>query len=148
VYVLLPTPPIALPAASLGPVVKPCDIGGWSLSGFTPGAKRTRLMGMFENIGKALTSLESKFAPDVTDVVSRIGASAVTTIDSVIWPTSSVNARVTCWGHGERNSGPGGGLESRHLHRDVVRAGLQQRRFEVPPPRWSSPEWIPWCQRS
>src|SRR3954463_12101725 len=79
VYVLLPTPPIEPPAASLGPVTKPCDIGGWALSGFTPGAKRTRLMGMFENIGSALTSLLSKFAPDVTDVVSSRGASAVTT---------------------------------------------------------------------
>src|SRR4029079_19619247 len=26
----------------------------------------------------------------------------------------------------------GGCFESRHFHRDVVRAGLQQRRFEIP----------------
>src|SRR4029078_5352454 len=89
VYVLLPTPPIEVPAASLGPVAKPWDIGGLSLSGFTQGANSTRLIGMFENIGKALTSFVSKFAPDETEVVSSTGASAITTIDSVICPTSS-----------------------------------------------------------
>src|SRR5437763_919308 len=97
VYVLLPTPPIDVPAALLGPLTKPCDIGGWSGAGFTPGANRTRLMGMFENIGSASTSLESKFALDVTDVVSRSGASAVTMTDSEIWPTSRLNERDTCW---------------------------------------------------
>ena len=51
---------------------------------------------MFENIGSALTSLESKFAPDVTDDVSRRGASAVTMTDSLICPTSSLNSNVTC----------------------------------------------------
>lgn len=54
VYVLLPTLPIAVPDASLGPVTNPCDIGGWSASGFTPGAKRATPTGMFENIGSAL----------------------------------------------------------------------------------------------
>ena len=51
---------------------------------------------MFENIGRALTICESKLAPDETDVVSMTGASTVTTTDSVICPTSSVNDRVTC----------------------------------------------------
>ena len=47
-------------------MTNPCDIGGWSSSGVTPGAKRARLIGMFENIGRAATSCESKFAPDET----------------------------------------------------------------------------------
>ena len=74
VYVLLPTPPIAVPEPRSGPVTNPCDIGGWSASGFTPGAKRARPTGMFENIGSAATICESKLAPDETDVVSITGA--------------------------------------------------------------------------
>src|SRR5690349_12992798 len=96
VYVLLPTPPIAVPAASLGPVTKPWDIGGWSSSGFTPGAKRTKLMGMFENIGNALTGCESKLAPDETVVVSSIGAAPVTSTDWLSSPICSTNGKVTC----------------------------------------------------
>ena len=97
VYVLLPTPPIAVPDASLGPVTKPCDIGGWSASGFTPGAKRARPTGMFENIGSALICCESKFAPDETDVVSSTGAAPVTVTCSLMLPTSSVNGMLICW---------------------------------------------------
>src|SRR5829696_506571 len=96
VYVLLPTPPIDVPDASLGPVTKPCDMGGWSASGFTPGAKRANPTGMFENIGSALICCESKLAPDDTDVVSSTGAVPVTVTCSLILPTSSVNGRLVC----------------------------------------------------
>ncbi len=70
--------------------------GGWSASGFTPGAKRANPTGMFENIGSALICCESKLAPDDTDVVSSTGAVPVTVTCSLILPTSSVNGRLVC----------------------------------------------------
>jgi hypothetical protein len=94
--VLLPTPEIDRPAASLVPVTKPCDMWGCSVSGATPGANRASPTGMFENIGRASTSFSSKFAPEETDVVSMTGVSAVTVTSSVTWPTWSAKVRLIC----------------------------------------------------
>ena len=75
----------------------PCDTAVCASLTFTPGEKRDSVIGMFENIGRLSTRRLSKFAPDDKELVSSIGVSALTTISSLIWPTSSVNGTVNCW---------------------------------------------------
>ena len=86
---------------------------------------------MFENIGSALISCVSKFAPDDTDVVSSTGATPVTVTCSLMLPTSSVNGSVDLLADGQRHAVARDRLEARHLDDDPVSARLQQRRFEV-----------------
>ena len=73
----------------------------------------------------------SKFAPDDTELVSSSGVSAVTTISSVIWPTSSMNGTVNCCPTPSTMLSARRGLEPCHLHGDFVGAGIEQRRLEV-----------------
>ena len=54
-------------------------------------------IGWFAAIGRPSMSARSKFCPDDTDVVSRIGASAVTLTLSVMLPTSSVRLTPSVW---------------------------------------------------
>ena len=55
------------------------------------------MIGMFEIIGRFSSVFSSKFMPDDTVFVSRIGATPVTSMRSLIWPTSSFKLRLNAW---------------------------------------------------